>query len=81
MAPFDHTDMTARTHERWKALLSERLAQHREANDGLRNDERITAITRGRIAELKELLALAKPAPASVADPAKASAYRPELGD
>lgn len=59
-----HSDFQTRTWEHFKAELERRLAAHREANDN-RLDPEKTAHTRGRIAELKELLALApKPAPA-----------------
>ena len=59
-----HSDFQTRTWDNFKAELEQRLAQHREANDN-RLDPEKTANLRGRIAELKELLALApKPAPA-----------------
>ena len=51
-------DFNTRTWERFEALLRRRLQKHREQNDGLL-DEITTAKTRGRIAEIKELLALA----------------------
>lgn len=80
--PFERRDYESPTHRAWVALLAQRLAAHREANDRLTNDERQTAITRGRIAELKELLALASPpAPANAADPEQASAFGPYPGD
>lgn len=82
MPIFDHTDFTQRTHERWIALLTARLAEHRETNDTRTHDERQTAATRGRIAEIKDLLALASPpAPAKAAGPNSALAYRPQLGN
>jgi hypothetical protein len=80
--PFDRRDHDSPAHRAWVALLTQRLAIHREANDRLNSDERQTAITRGRIAELKELLALASPpAPANAADPEQASALGPFPGD
>lgn len=51
-------DFNTRTWERFEALLTRRLQEHREQNDGSL-DEMTTAKTRGRIAELKYLLALA----------------------
>lgn len=39
------------------AELRGRLARHRRSNDGLSKDERETAVIRGRIAEVKSLLA------------------------
>ena len=81
MAPFDHTDYTQRTHERWVALLNERLAEHRETNDTRSLTEVQTAALRGRIIELKDLLRLAMPAPATAAGPDKAPAYRLEIGE
>lgn len=80
--PFDHTDYTTRTQERWVALLTARLAEHRETNDNRAHDERQTAATRGRIAEIKDLLTLAlPPAPAKAAGPNSAPVYRPQLGN
>lgn len=58
-------DFQSRTWERMEAHLRERLAELREEND-TRLDDVKTATLRGRIAEIKELLALAaKPAPAT----------------
>lgn len=54
----------------WRAIeqrATNRLAEFRQKNDGhLSFDD--TLRLRGRIAELKELLTLAKPAPALTAD-------------
>lgn len=63
-----HADFQTRTWENFEAELQRRLAMHREANDN-RIDPEKTATLRGRIAEIKELLALAsKPAPAPSGD-------------
>ena len=54
----------------WKAIMDrseDRLNALRRKNDGALGIEQ-TAHLRGRIAELKELLALDNPAPAQVAD-------------
>ena len=61
-----HSDFQTRTWEHFEAELQRRLAAHREANDN-RLDPEKTATLRGRIAEIKELLALApkEPAPAA----------------
>ncbi len=59
-----------RTTETWRALVErteERLADCRAKNDGALDAEK-TAHLRGRIAELKDLLALDNPIPALVAD-------------
>jgi len=53
-------DLQTKTWERMEALLHERLREHRERNDGSLDAE-ATAKLRGRIAEVKELLALATP--------------------
>lgn len=82
MRPFEPQDYPSATHARWVGLLEQRLDRHRADNDALRNDERQTAITRGRIAEIKELLAMAtKPSPANEADPDEASVPRPHYED
>lgn len=52
-------DFDTQTWQRLRALLTARLQQLREENDS--GDAEITAKRRGRIAELKELLALEKP--------------------
>ena len=49
-------DFETQTWQRLRALLTARLQQLREENDS--GDAEITAKRRGRIAELKELLAL-----------------------
>lgn len=57
----------------WKAVMAwadERLQQQRLRNEGLSLNMEQTCITRGRIAELKALLALDNPDPAQVADEA-----------
>lgn len=56
--------------ETWRAIearCEKRLEDFRRKNDGQLNTEQ-TAHLRGRIAELKDLLTLATPAPALVAD-------------
>lgn len=79
--PFDLRDYDSRTHARWLALIEQRLSKHREANDNTQADDRQTAITRGRIAELKELLTLArKPAPATEQAPDRRPAFLPDEG-
>ena len=60
----DFDSQTWKYIERW---AEQRMTKFREKNDGDLNAEQ-TAKVRGRIAELKELLTLAKPAPALVAD-------------
>jgi hypothetical protein len=55
----------------WRAIehtAQERIATLREKNDSPTMDATRTAETRGRIAAWKELLALAKPAPAPTVD-------------
>ena len=55
----------------WRAiekLASQQLTTLREKNDSLTLDAIRTAELRGRIASLKDLLALAQPAPAQPAD-------------
>jgi hypothetical protein len=54
-------DLRTQTWERLEVLLRNRLAEHRISNDD-RLDEVKTAHGRGRIAEIKELLALAQTA-------------------
>jgi hypothetical protein len=62
--PLTRADFQTRTWDRLAAHLEARLAAHRADNDN-RLDEVKTATLRGRIAEIKELLALAQePAPA-----------------
>lgn len=54
----------------WRAIrlhVDARLARLRQQNEGDLDPEK-TAKLRGRIAELKELLTLAQPAPALMAD-------------
>lgn len=56
--------------ETWRAIEARcqaRLEELRQKNDGNLSVEE-TARVRGRIAELKDVLTLAKPAPAIVAD-------------
>jgi len=57
-------DFNTRTWERVEALLRARLQTYRELNDS-NLDEVKTAKVRGRIAEIKDLLALPKADPAS----------------
>ena len=67
--------MIARHHfegEAWREIKAEMLARldrHRESNDRPQNTEVQTAIVRGRIQELKDLLALEPRAPAPDAGP------------
>lgn len=61
--PLTRADFESRTWDRLRALLEQRLAAQREQNDQ-RLDEVKTAHIRGRIAELKELLALGQQAQA-----------------
>lgn len=59
------------TSQTWRALehhAQQQIATLREKNDSPSMDALRTAETRGRIAAWKELLALAKPAPAQPAD-------------
>jgi len=66
----ERADFETRTWERLAAHMHARIATHRESNDRPQNTELQTAIVRGRIAELKELLALPeKVAPAHDAGP------------
>lgn len=58
----DRDDLRSPTWARIESHLRDRLAELRERNDA-DADEARTAKTRGRIAELKELLALAHPEP------------------
>lgn len=61
-------DFTSPTWRAIEKLASQELATLREKNDSLTLDAIRTAELRGRIASLKDLLALAKPAPAQPAD-------------
>lgn len=61
--PMTAADYQSRTWERFEHVLRQRLAAQREINDA-RMDLEKTSHVRGRIAELKELLALAQPAQA-----------------
>lgn len=58
---FTPEDREHRIFKAWVALFEERLTEHRVRNDAHASDERDTARRRGRIAELKDLLALAMP--------------------
>lgn len=60
-------DFRSETWRAFEALAQDRLDKYRRKNDGQLNAED-TARLRGRIAELKELLTLATPSPALVAD-------------
>lgn len=67
---FDPQDFDAELQRRWVGLLRERIDAHRVTNDRPQNTDWQTSMIRGRIAELKELLALAAPAVASGPDQA-----------
>ena len=56
--PFPPHERQTAVHERWVGLLKARLAQLRIENDSTKTMEE-TARTRGRIVEVKELLAMA----------------------
>ena len=56
--PFTAFERDSGTHARWVSLLQARLVTMRIENDGTKSYED-TARLRGRIAEIKELLALA----------------------
>lgn len=60
-------DFSTLTWTRFKAQITARLSDLRSSNDGDKSPEH-TAKLRGRIAELKNLLALDIPAPAPVPD-------------
>ena len=62
-SPLLRADFQTGTWDRFAELMRRRLAAHREENDQ-RLDDVKTATLRGRIAELKELLALGDQAPA-----------------
>lgn len=64
---FTPADFESATWQRLKWHLQARLESHRQANDADKDLE-TTAKLRGRIAELKVLLALDEPAPAPVPD-------------
>ena len=51
-----------------EAWANARLAEYRRRNDSLNLDDRNTTHLRGRIAELKELLALGQPTPERTRD-------------
>lgn len=61
-------DLTSPTWRLIEQTAQERIATLREKNDSPTMDATRTAETRGRIAAWKELLALAKPAPAPTVD-------------
>lgn len=64
----DRSDFASPTWERFAAHIAHRLAVHRAALERPQTDDHTSRILRGRIAELKELLALAT-APADDAGP------------
>jgi hypothetical protein len=59
-SPLNRSDAQSATWQKIEKCLRERLAELREQNDdaGGRETEAMTARRRGRIAELKEILAL-----------------------
>jgi hypothetical protein len=61
-------DFRSATAERIRQALRERLATHRTKLEG-DSDDRTSMKVRGRIAELKELLALLEAAPAEAPSP------------
>ena len=61
-------DFTSTTWRVIEQMAQERIATLREKNDSPSMDALRTAELRGRIAAWKELLALAKPAPAPIVD-------------
>ena len=66
----ERADFETRTWRNLAERMRDRIAELREMNDRPQNTELQTAIVRGRIAELKELLALPeKVAPAHDAGP------------
>lgn len=73
-APLTLEDFQTRTWALLASHMRERIAELREENDSFKLDEAATARTRGRIAQLKELLALADKA-------AEARASRGSAGD
>ena len=58
---FTSEDREHRIFKAWTAMLEGRMTEHRVRNDSHAIDERDTARLRGRISELKDLLALAMP--------------------
>lgn len=64
-APFvlNYADVNNPLWAKLKKHMEHELAVLRERNDSTKLDERGTAETRGRIAQLKELIALADPQP------------------
>jgi len=74
-------DIQSPAFARLSAALEDRINHLRVENDSPQMDELKTARHRGRIAELKELLALVNPpAPAREADRDEPSAPRPAKG-
>lgn len=71
MKPFalSIADRQSSTWNRIKKHLEEQLRVEREKNDAPTLTPERTAYTRGRIAVIKELLALDQPQPAPVEDP------------
>lgn len=55
-------------HAKWLEMLAARLQQHREMNDSTTFSETDTAKLRGRIAEVKALLALASESAQATSD-------------
>lgn len=67
--PLDRRDFNGATWARLETYLRARIADLRQQNDRPQNTEQQTATLRGRILELKELLALPQAAPAEDASP------------
>lgn len=67
--PLDRRDFNGATWARLETHVRARIAKLREDNDRPQNSEQQTATLRGRILELKELLALPMAAPAEEASP------------
>lgn len=61
---FDDDDRRTPAYKKLLAYLDDRIGVLREENDSAKLDALDTAHKRGRIAELKSLLAKAKPSPA-----------------
>lgn len=68
-------DIDTRAHRAWIAWLEARIQHWRERNDSPALDERETALIRGRIRELTDLLTLALPPQHDSAPPDEAGAW------
>lgn len=79
---FRQEDREERVFRAWIALINQRIDEYRSRNDSHSIDDRDTARLRGRIAELKDLLALVAPPPQQAsASPEQADAWGREADD